>query len=166
MWMLFNTPYEHKRGWMIKFEVVLTIGGIVGFAFSIFIITQIFAIVGSAYASKMKYFQMMDQLDAYAQKKQIPLHVQERLKFCFQEKFRNDQFVNEKFSYIFSDSLRNEILVNLGQKFTKYFRLLDGVSASDLTQMLNKCRKEYFLPNDIVRKLLILNSHVVKREMR
>lgn len=150
IWMIFGVGQQIDDS-MIKWQVLSVIGVVVGFALNIFIYAQLFMIVGSVYISRFKYYQMMDQLDAYAQKKQIPMHIQTRLRLFFQQRYRSDQFFVDKMSCIFSDSLENEILVNQGQKFMKYFQLLEGISPIVLANMLKKCRKEYFLPNDIVR---------------
>lgn len=153
IWVLFGIGEEVKNAKNNEFKIVLSIGGIVGFAFNVFMFAQIFMIVGTVHASRFKYYQLMDQLDAYAQKKQIPMHLQSRLRRFFQERYKNDQYFVEKISCIFSDSLKDEILVNQGQKFIQHFQLLEGVSLSVLARVLKKCRKEYYLPNDIVRIL-------------
>lgn len=67
----------------------------------------------------------MDQADSFGQQKQMPLHMQDRLRFFFRKKIRDEH--GEKASNILTESLKNEMLVYLGRKFRKSFKLHEDV---------------------------------------
>lgn len=79
-WMLFGSATGNESGSIINSKVLISIGGIISFLFNVYLISKIMIIVGNVSESKVKYYQMMDQMDAYAQKKQLPMHIQERLR--------------------------------------------------------------------------------------
>lgn len=140
---------KHKTNTEIKLLISITV--LAGMCFNVYFVTQIFSIVNRIHSGRMKYFAIMNQLDAYAQKKQLPMYIQKRLQFDFDKKFRSYYFNEEYVTNLLSESLNKEILSNTGQLFVKNFHLLDGVSQDIFIQLFSRCRKEYFLPNDIVR---------------
>lgn len=65
---------------------------IIGLAYNIYILIQILNIVKITHASRTKYYEIMNQLDAYMQMKQFPTNLQKRLKFFYTKKFRGTYF--------------------------------------------------------------------------
>lgn len=75
---------------------------IIGLAFNIYILIQILNIIKITHASKLKYYEVMNQLDAYMQMKQFPTHLQNRLKFFYMKKFRRTYFREKEILEILS----------------------------------------------------------------
>lgn len=44
--------------------------------------------MNTIHAPRTKFYEIMNQLDAYMQKKQFPIHLQKRLQFFYKKKFR------------------------------------------------------------------------------
>lgn len=151
IWIVFGSSLVHMRETEMNEKILISFSVIIGLAFNIYVLTEILSIVNSLHSSRMKFYQIMNQLDAYAQKKQLPLYIQKRLQFFFERKFRNYFFNEEYVTSLLSESLRKEILLNTGELFVKNFSLFEGISQDIFIQLFSRCRKEYFLPNDIVR---------------
>lgn len=86
LWSLFDTSNDLE-----KFSPAqINVSGfmIVGVAFNVYILIQILNVLNTIHAPRTKYFEIMNQLDAYMNKKQLPLHLQTRLKFFYKTRFR------------------------------------------------------------------------------
>lgn len=79
---------------------------LVGLAYNVYILIQILNIMNTVHAPRTKYYEVMNQLDAYMQKKQFPIRLQKQLKFFYKKRFR-------KFYY-----QEDEILQNLSGEST------------------------------------------------
>lgn len=78
---------------------------IIGLAYNIYIFIQVLNIVTIIQASRTKYHEIMNQLDAYMHKKQFPRYLQNRLKYFYMKKFRHSYFREDEILEILSGEL-------------------------------------------------------------
>lgn len=88
IWAIFNTSFQFKIEEYIPGKAIL--GGliVVGVFFNLYFQVQILTLMNIMNEPRSKCFEISNQLDAYMQKKQFPIHLQNRLKFFFKKKFR------------------------------------------------------------------------------
>lgn len=92
IWILFNTAYGDDLTTFLPGKIITVGCMIIGLAYNIYIFIQILNIVSIIHASRTKYHEVMNQLDAYMQKKQFPEYLQRRLKYFYMKKFRHTYF--------------------------------------------------------------------------
>lgn len=102
IWALFDTSFSSDLEMFIPGKAVTSICMIVGVAFNISLIVQILNITNTVHAPRMKYYGVMNQLDAYMKMKQFPLHLQKRLKFFYKKKFRQSYYREDEIMGILS----------------------------------------------------------------
>ena len=61
---------------------------LIGVSFNIYLLIRVLNIMNITHAPKTKFYEIMNQLDAFMQKKQIPIPLQNRLKFFYKKKFK------------------------------------------------------------------------------
>lgn len=89
VWSVFDTSSGNELS-NYKPAKILTAGFIItGVAFNVYILIQILNIMNTIHAPRTKFYEIMNQLEAYMQKKQLPIHLQKRLKFFYRMKFQN-----------------------------------------------------------------------------
>ena len=105
IWVLFNTAYENDLTNYVPGKL-LTVGCmIIGLSYNIYLFIQILNIMNIIHASRTKYREVMNQLDAYMQKKQFPEYLQRRLKYFYMKKFRQTYFKEDDILGILSGEL-------------------------------------------------------------
>lgn len=67
---------------------------------------QILNLTMTINAPKTKYYEVLNQLEAYMQKKQFPLHLQTRMKFFYEKKFRKFYYREDEILGILSGELK------------------------------------------------------------
>lgn len=102
IWILFNTSYGNDFSTFFPGKMITVGCMLIGLAYNVYILVEILNIVNIIHASRTKYFEVMNQLDAYMQKKQFPKHLQTRLKFFYMKKFRRTYFREEEILGILS----------------------------------------------------------------
>lgn len=100
--IVFHTAYENDLSTFLPGKTITVGCMILGLTFNIYMFIQILNIVKIAYASKAKFYEIMNQLDAYMQMKQFPTHLQNRLKFFYRRKFRGAYFREDEILGILS----------------------------------------------------------------
>lgn len=175
IWFLFNTSSNEDDLSSCVPGKIITVGCmIIGLAFNIYILIQILNIVSITRATRTKYYEVMNQLEAYMQKKQFPAFLQRRLKFFYMKKFRRAYFCEDEilgilsgesfneikyinfFILIFTEPLKREILINnTDQLFVERVKLFRDLSSSTISSIAACCKKEQFLPNDLVNSIVM-----------
>lgn len=79
---------------------------LVGVAYNIYLLIQILNIMNTLQAPRTKYYEVMNQLDAYMQKKHFPSRLQNRLRFFYKKKFRGSYYREGEIQEILSGEQR------------------------------------------------------------
>lgn len=170
IWALFDTTFEENEMYFPG-KILSSIFMIAGVVYNTCLLIQILNILNIMHAPRTKYHEVMNQLDAYMQKKKFPMHLQLRLKYFFKKKFRRffyreDEIMEilsgkapicpkfAQFARLASEPLQREILINTGQLFVERVELFQNVPKSLVTQIAVSCKKEEFLPNDLVHETI------------
>lgn len=124
---------------------------LVGVAYNIYILIQVLNIMNTIHEPRTKYYEVMNQLDAYMQMKQLPIHLQNRLKFFYKKKFRKFYYNEDEIMGSLSEQLQREILINTNKLFVERVQLFQNIPKSLVTQIAASCTKEQYLPNDLVK---------------
>lgn len=156
IWALFDTSFGNDTVVLIPGKVLTSGCMIFGVAYNIYLLITILNTVNTIRAAQTKYHETMNQLDAYMQMKQFPIHLQNRLKFFYKKKFRNFYYNEEEIMGSLSEPIQREILINTGQVFVERVELFQGIPKSLLVKIAASCKKEHFLPNDLVSASLDL----------
>lgn len=105
IWVLFNTAYENELTTFVPGKIITVGCMIISLAYNIYIFIAILNIMNLIHASRTKYREVMNQLDAYMQKKQFPEYLQRRLKYFYTKKFRQSYFKEDDILGILSGEL-------------------------------------------------------------
>jgi hypothetical protein len=102
IWILFHTAYGNDLSTFLPGKIITVGCMVIGLTYNIYILIQILNIVKITHASRTKYYEIMNQLDAYMQMKQFPTQLQNRLKFFYMKKFRGTYFREDEILGILS----------------------------------------------------------------
>lgn len=102
IWILCHTAYGNDLSTFLPGKIITVGCMIIGLSYNVYILIQILNIVKITHASRTKYYEIMNQLDAYMQMKQFSSHLQERLKFFYMKKFRGTYFREDEILGILS----------------------------------------------------------------
>lgn len=152
IWALFDTSFGNELPDFIPGKFVTSGCMLVGLSYNIYILIQILNIMNTVHSSKTKYYEIMNQLDAYMLKKQFPMSLQHRLKFFYSKKFRKSYYKEDEILANLSEPLRREILINTGQLFVEKVQIFKNIPKSLVSFIVASLRKEQFLPNDLIIK--------------
>ena len=109
IWAFFDTSFGSDTDVYIPGKLISAGCMFVGLAYNIYILVQILSIMNIIHASRTKYYEVMDQLNAYMKKKQFPLDLQQRLKFFYKKKFRKSYFKEDEILDILSGEWNNRL---------------------------------------------------------
>lgn len=172
IWALFDTTFHNENQMYFPGKILSSIFMLAGVFYNTCLLIQILNIFNIMHAPRTNYHEVMNQLDAYMQKKKFPMQLQRRLKFFFKKKFRRFYYREDEIMEILSgkapicpecaqlhvtlasEPLQREILINTGQLFAERVDLFRDVPKSLVTQIAASCKKEEFLPNDLVRETI------------
>ncbi|CRL08307.1 CLUMA_CG021395, isoform A [Clunio marinus] len=133
-------------------KFIISLCAIVGVTYNIYLLVEILNIIKTIQAPRSKYYEVINQLEAYMQKKQFPMRLQNRLKFFYEKNFRKSYYREDKIFEILSEPLQREIIINTNQLFVEKVKLFRNVSRSLVTKIAGSCKCEKFLPNDLIVK--------------
>lgn len=102
IWSLFDTSFGSEIDIFIPGKIITSGCILVGLAYNIYILIEILNIMNTVHAPRTKFYEVMNQLDAYMQKKQFPIDLQKRLKFFYKKKFRKFYYQEEEIFNILS----------------------------------------------------------------
>lgn len=88
-WAIFGTSFNSEIESFIQGKIIITVWIIIGVATSIYFLIQVLDLTLTIRAPRTKFYEVINQLDAYMLKKQLPLPLQKRLRFFYKKKFRN-----------------------------------------------------------------------------
>lgn len=131
-------------------KVIMTVCILLGVFYNIYLLIQILNIMNIVHEPKTKFYEAMNQLEAYMKMKQFPLHLQKRCKLFYRKKFRNSYYIENEIMEILSEPLQREILINSNQFFVERVDLFKNIPKALVTKIAASCKKEEFLPNDLV----------------
>lgn len=151
IWALFDTSFGNDTEILIAGKIITSGCMLVGVAYNIYILIQVLNIMNTIHEPRTKYYEVMNQLDAYMQMKQLPIHLQNRLKFFYKKKFRKFYYNEDEIMGSLSEQLQREILINTGKLFVERVQLFQDIPKTLVTQIAASCTKEQFLPNDLVK---------------
>lgn len=106
IWSLFDTSFGSEIDIFIPGKIITSGCILVGLAYNIYILIEILNIMNTVHAPRTKFYEVMNQLDAYMQKKQFPIDLQKRLKFFYKKKFRKFYYQEEEIFNILSGTSR------------------------------------------------------------
>ncbi|CAO1324147.1 unnamed protein product [Diamesa hyperborea] len=152
IWALFDTSFGDDVHDFIPGKFVTSGCMIVGLTYNIYILIQILNIMNTVHSSKTKYYEIMNQLDAYMMKKQFPMSLQQRLKFFYSKKFRKSYYKEDEILRNLSEPLRREIWINTGELFVEKVQIFKNIPKSLVSFIVASLKKEQFLPNDLIIK--------------
>jgi hypothetical protein len=92
IWAIFGTSFGADFEIFIPGKVITAACMLVGFGYNIYCLISILSIMNIAYAPRTKYYEVINQLDAYMRKKQFPMHLQLRIKYFYKKKFRRSHY--------------------------------------------------------------------------
>lgn len=88
IWTTFSTAFGNDLQQFKPGKIVNAWFIIMGVVYNIYILIRILNALNSVHAPRTKYYETMNQLDAFMQKKQLPILLQTRLKFFYRKKFQ------------------------------------------------------------------------------
>lgn len=174
IWTLFDTSFGGDTDDFIPGKAISSMCMLIGTAYNIYILIHILNIMSLVHAPRIKYYQIMNQLDAYMQMKQFPSRLQHRLRFFYRKKFRGFHYREDEILAILSgestamldlnfqmwkprlrrlaEPLEREILINTDQLFVERTQLFKNIPKMIVSKIAGSCKKEQFLPNDLVTR--------------
>lgn len=87
-WAIFGTSFNSDIDSFIPGKLITAVWIIIGASTSIFILVQVLNLTMTIHCSRTKFYEVINQLEAYMLKKQFPLRLQKRLRFFYKKKFR------------------------------------------------------------------------------
>lgn len=88
IWVLFDTAFSSDYDVILSGKLIVSCCMLVGVSYNIYLLINVLNIMNTIHAPRTKFYEIMNQLDAYMQKKQFPIHLQKRLQFFYKKKFR------------------------------------------------------------------------------
>lgn len=88
IWALFGTSFSNDVEMFVPGKIISVIVMILGVAYNVYVTVQILNVLKTIHAPRTKYYEVMNQLDAYMKTKNFPKHLQDRLRFFYKKKFR------------------------------------------------------------------------------
>lgn len=151
-------------------KLITSILMIFSYVFQIYLTVKIVNLIDIIIYSNIKYYEAINQVEAYMEKMQFPIHLRNRIKTFYAKKFRGNYFKEDslmanlpgfsrnsrefsnllEFFPFFLDPLRKEIMINSGQAFIKKVHIFRHVSKDLLLSIISCMKKEQYLPNDLV----------------
>lgn len=105
VWAFFDTSFGTDTDVYIPGKLISAGCMFIGLAYNIYLIVQILNIMNLIHATRTKYYEVMNQLNAFMQKKHFPMDLQQRLKFFYKKKFRKAYFKEDEILDILSGEL-------------------------------------------------------------
>ncbi|KAL7048835.1 hypothetical protein ACKWTF_003501 [Chironomus riparius] len=152
IWAFFDTSFGSDTDVYIPGKLISAGCMFIGLGYNLYILVQILSIMNIIHSSRTKYYEIMNQLNAYMKKRQFPMHLQQRLRFFYKKKFRKSYFKEDEILDILSEPLKREILINADKLFVERVKLFKNIPSSLVSSIAASCRKEQFLPNDLIVK--------------
>jgi hypothetical protein len=109
IWAFFDTSFGSDTDVYIPGKLISAGCMFIGLAYNMYILVQILSIMNIIHASRTKYYEVMDQLNAYMKKKQFTLDLQQRLRFFYKKKFRKSYFKEDEILDILSGEWTNRL---------------------------------------------------------
>lgn len=107
IWAVFDTSFDSDMDVYIPGKMITAGCMFIGLAYNIYFLVQILNVMNTVHASRTKYYEIMNQLSAYMQKKQFPMHLQTKLRFFYKKKFRRSYFKEDEILGILSGEWNN-----------------------------------------------------------
>ncbi|XP_061384157.1 potassium/sodium hyperpolarization-activated cyclic nucleotide-gated channel 3-like [Danaus plexippus] len=118
--------------------------------FMIYSTVLILNIYITAYNSKVRYYGLINQVEAYMRHKQFPKPLRKRVRIFFSHKFSEHYYKEDNVFESLSEQLRYEVILHTYHKFVKKVKLLDGMPAEVIGILLSHLKPEVYLANDLV----------------
>lgn len=109
VWAFFDTSFGSDTDVYIPGKLISAGCMFVGLAYNIYLLVQILNIMNLIHATRTKYYEVMNQLNAYMQKKHFPMDLQQRLRFFYKKKFRKAYFKEDEILDILSGESNNSL---------------------------------------------------------
>jgi hypothetical protein len=116
LWTLFNTSFGTDMNVYIPGKIITSGCIFSGVVYNIYILIQILNIMNITHSTKIQYYEVMNQLDAYMAKKQFSMSLQQRLRFFYKKKFRRAYFEEDEIYEFLSGEFSLSLLFNLIDK--------------------------------------------------
>lgn len=113
IWSLFDTSFGSDVEAFIPGKVLTSGFMLVGLAYNVYILIHILNIINTIHAPRTKFYEVMNQLDAYMLKKQFSMHLQNRLRFFYKKKFRKFYYQEDEILKMLSGESMNFCLYEL-----------------------------------------------------
>ncbi|XP_044758498.1 potassium/sodium hyperpolarization-activated cyclic nucleotide-gated channel 1-like [Coccinella septempunctata] len=99
---------------------------------------------------RIKYSQVLDELNEYINRKKLPPSTRNRLISFYEYKFQGRFVRPAKIEKLLSDRLRKEINYHSTYKLIQQVQIFEDIPTKILTEIINNLKPEVFLPNDII----------------
>ncbi|KAG5679446.1 hypothetical protein PVAND_009011 [Polypedilum vanderplanki] len=150
IWALFDTSFSTEFEIYISGKIITAGCMIIAYLYNIYCLVVILNLVNIINAPKTKYYETINQLDAYMKKKQFPMYLQSRVKYFYMKKFKRAYYREQEILSFLSEPLKREILINTDKLFVERVKLFQDIPNSLVSSIAASCRKEQFLPNDLI----------------
>lgn len=106
IWALFDTSFQESSAFCVSEKLITSICILIGVGYNIYLLIQILNIMNTIHAPRTKYYEVMNQLDAYMLKKQFSIHLQNRLRFFYKKRFQKSYYREHEIMGILSGKSR------------------------------------------------------------
>lgn len=89
IWTLFDTTFSNDYDVLVAGKLIISCCIFAGVIYNIYLLISILNIMNIKFASRTKFSELMNQLDAYMKKKQFSIILQAKLRFFYKRKFRS-----------------------------------------------------------------------------
>ncbi|CAH2040175.1 unnamed protein product, partial [Iphiclides podalirius] len=120
--------------------------------FMVYTVVFLLKIYMTAYSSMMRFHDLMSQMEAYMQHKQLPAQLKKRLRQFYRYRYQEQYYKEDDTLECLSDQLRHEITLHTCHKLVDRLPLLKGLPAGVVGAVLGCLRPEVYLPNDLVMR--------------
>ncbi|KAJ8913212.1 hypothetical protein NQ315_016155 [Exocentrus adspersus] len=98
----------------------------------------------------IKFAELMNQLEEYMSRKQLPLTLHNRILQYFMFKYRNKYFKEEFITDILSSTLKSDVDLHMCKILVENVSLFKEMSTKQISKIVVHLIPEVFLPNDII----------------
>ncbi|KAJ8949053.1 hypothetical protein NQ318_016955 [Aromia moschata] len=97
-----------------------------------------------------KFMAIINQLDEYMKRKQLPLNLREKIAQCYHFRYRKG-FINEDLiTGYFSNDIIKDIKIHTCRSLIQMVSLFSTLTTAEVSKVIQYLQPEIFMPNDII----------------
>ncbi|KAG5885087.1 hypothetical protein JTB14_003961 [Gonioctena quinquepunctata] len=116
--------------------------------FSIWIILVV-AILNSR-SMKLKFHEVINQVDEYMKKKQVPISLRDRIKNYYDFRYQGKLLSEDVITNLLSANLKREVHINMCKSLIEKVQIFNEMPPDQISGMVSKLIPETFLPKDTI----------------